>query len=147
MRALLDSGSQASFITEAKAKTLMLPIEKIQIPIAALGAANTLKTLGLIAMKLNDVVETNLHVIPKITYEIPTNPIDVSQLRHVNHLQLADPTFSVPGEIGLLLGADMLEEVLLDNPIKDNGVVRRDNTSLIAPSSSTDDRISKFCEF
>ena len=66
MRALLDSGSQASFITEAKAKALMLPIEKTQIPIAALGAAKTQKTLGLIAMKLNDVVETNLHVIQKL---------------------------------------------------------------------------------
>ena len=50
MRALLDPGSQASFITEAKAKALMLPIEKIQTPIANLGAAKTQKTLGLVAM-------------------------------------------------------------------------------------------------
>ena len=56
MRALLDSGSQASFITEAKAKTLILPIEKTQTPIAALGAAKTRKTLGFIAMKLNYVI-------------------------------------------------------------------------------------------
>ena len=66
MRALLDSGSKASFITDAKAKALMVPIEKTQLPITSLGAAKTQKTLGLIAMKLNDVVETNLHVIPKI---------------------------------------------------------------------------------
>ena len=170
MRALLDSGSQASFITEAKAKAFMLPIEKTQIPIAALGASKTQKTLGLIAMKLNDVFETNLHVIPKITNEIPTKPIDVSQLRHVNHLQLADPTFIVPGRIDFLLGADVLEEVMLDNRIKDNGVVIREslfgwivsgpvqksesensslilaNTSLIATSSSTENLISKFWE-
>ena len=118
MRALLDSGSQASFITEAKAKALMLPIEKPQLPIAALGAAKTQKILGLIAMKINDVVETNLHVFPKITNEIPTKPIVVSQLRHVKHLQLADPTFNVPGKIDYLLGADVLEEVMLDNRIK-----------------------------
>ena len=171
MRALLDSGSQSSFLTEGKAKALMLPIEKTQIPIAALGAAKTQKTLGLIAMKLNDVVETNLHVIPKITNEIPTKPIDVSQLRHINHLQLADPTFNVPGKIDILLGAEVLEEVMLDNRIKDNGVVIREslfgwivsgpvqksqlensfailaNTSLIASSSCTEDLISKFWEF
>ena len=126
MRPLLESGSQASFITEAKAKAKapMLPTQK---PIAALGAAKTQKTLGLIAMKLNDVVETNLHVLPKITNEIPTKLIDVSQLRHVNHLQLADPTFNVPGKIDILLGADVLEEVMLDNRMKDNGVVIRES--------------------
>ena len=117
MRALLDSGSQASFITEATAKALMLPIEKTQIPIASLGAAKTQKTLGLIAMKLN------LHVISKIKNERPTKPIDVSQLRHVNHLQLADPTFNVPGKIDILLGADVQEKVVLENRIKDKGVV------------------------
>ena len=85
MRAPLDSGSQASFITEDKANALMRPIEKMQTPTAALGAAKTQETLGLIEMKFNDVVETKLHVIPKFTNEISTKPIDVSQLRHVNH--------------------------------------------------------------
>ena len=121
-------------------------------------------------MKLNDVVETNLHVIPKITNEIPTKPINVSQLRHVNHLQLADPTFNVPCKTDILLGADVLEEVMLDNRNKDNGVVIREslfawivsgpvqksesensfpiltNTSLIASSSCTEDLISKLWE-
>ena len=91
-------------------------------------------------------------------------------MRHVNHLQLADPTFNVPGKIDILLGADVLEEVMLDNRIKDNGVVIREslfggivsgpvqksesensfpilaNTSLIASSSCTEDLISKFWE-
>ena len=47
MRALSDSGSQTSFITEAKSKALMLPIEKTQIPIAALGAAKNAENPGL----------------------------------------------------------------------------------------------------
>ena len=65
MRALLYSGWQASSITKSKAKALMLPIEKIQTPIAALRAAKTQKPLSLLAMKLNDVVQTNLLVIQK----------------------------------------------------------------------------------
>ena len=170
MRALFDSGSQASFITEAKAKALILPIEKVQTPIAALGAARTQKTLGLNAMKLNNVVVSNLHVIPNIRNEIPTKPIEVSQLRHVNYLQLADPTFNVPGKIDILLGTDVLEKAMLDNRIKDNGVVIREslfgcvvsgplqkpesentfpslaNTSVIAPSSCTEELISNFWE-
>ena len=140
-------------------ETLVLPIEKVQTPIAAVGKAETQKAQGLIAMKLNDVVGINLHVNPRITNEVATKPIHVSQLRHVNHLQLADATFKVPGKIHILHGADVLEEVMLDNRIKDNGVVIREcllgwivtgpvqkpesentfpilaNTSLIAPLS------------
>ena len=79
-RALLVSGSQASFIAKAKAKALMLPIGKLPTRIVALGAPKAQKTLGLIAMKLNDVVATNLHVNVKITNGIPSKLIDVSQL-------------------------------------------------------------------
>ena len=91
-------------------------------------------------------------------------------MRHVNHLQLADPTFNVAGKIDIHLCADVLEEVMLVNRIKDNGVVIREslfgwivsgpvqksewgnsfpilaNTSLIAFSSCTEDLISKFWE-
>ena len=72
--------------------------------------------------KLNDVLDINLHVIPKITNAIPSQEIDVSQLRHIHNLQLADPQFNVPGKIDILLGADVIEDVMLDNRIKDNGL-------------------------
>ena len=78
-------------------------------------------------MKINDTVETILHVIPKITSEIPTQSIDVTQLRHVNNLFLADPWFDAPGSIDILLGADVLEEAMLDKRIEDNGVVIRES--------------------
>ena len=81
----------------------------------------------MIVLKINDAVETNLHVIPKITNEIPTQPIDVTQLRHVKALHLADQSFNVLGSIHILLSADVLEEAMLDNQFKDNGVVTRDS--------------------
>ena len=72
--------------------------------------------------KLNDVLDVNLHVIPKIANAIPSQEIDVSQLRHIHNLQLADPQFNVPGKIDILLGADFLDDVMLDNRTKDNGL-------------------------
>ena len=48
-------------------------------------------------------------------------------MRYVNHLQLADPTIKVPGKIDILLGADVLEEVMLDNRIKHHGNVIRES--------------------
>ena len=148
----------------------MLPIERVQTLIAALRAAKKQKTLGLIAMKLTDKDETNFHVIPNFTVEIPTKPIDVWQLHHVNHLQLADPSFNGPGKLDVLLGVDKLEEVMLDSRIKDIGVVIREslfgwivsgpvqkpksesvfsilaNTSLIVSSSCTEDLFSNIWE-
>ena len=35
---------------------------------------------------------------------------------------MADPQFNVPGKIDILLGADVIEDVMLDNRIKDNGL-------------------------
>ena len=65
MRARLDSDSQASLITDVKTKALMIPIVKVETPIAALGSAKTQKTQVKIVMKNNEAVETNLHPIAK----------------------------------------------------------------------------------
>ena len=122
LRALLDSGSQASFITESMTKALMLRIQRSKTTISTLGSTKSQKALGFMSAKLNDVLDINLHVIPKITNAIPSQEIDVSQLRHIHNLQLADPQFNVPGKIDILLGADVIEDVMLDNRIKDNGL-------------------------
>ena len=53
MRALLDSGSQGSFITESNAKALMLKIVRTQTPISPLGTAKAQKTLGVLPIRLN----------------------------------------------------------------------------------------------
>ena len=127
MRALLDSGSQASFITESNAKALMLKVIRTQTPISPLGAAKAQKTLGILPTRINQAIDTSLHIIPKITNILPVKPIDISQLKYVKTLPLADPTFNVPGKIDILLGADVLEDIFLENRIKDNGVVIRES--------------------
>ena len=71
LRALLDSGSQASFVTEDVAKALMLPTQRSQINISTMGSSHFQKTRGLLPVKLNDTIEVNLHLIPKISNTIP----------------------------------------------------------------------------
>ena len=48
-------------------------------------------------------------------------------MRHVNNLSLADPIFNVPYKVDLLLGADVIEDILLDNKTKDSGLCIRDS--------------------
>ena len=92
-----------------------------------MGSSHFQKTRGLLPVKLNDTIEVNLHLIPKISNTIPDKEIDVSTMRHVNNLNLADPTSNVPNKVDLLLGADVIEDILLDNKMKDNGLCIRDS--------------------
>ena len=93
LRALLDSGSQVSFETEDVAKALMLPAQCSQINVSTMGSSHYQKTRGLLPVKLNDIIEVILHLIPEISNTIPDKEIDVSTMRHVNNLNLADPLF------------------------------------------------------
>ena len=40
---------------------------------------------------------------------------------------MADTQFNMPSTIDVLLGADVIEEIMLDNRIKDNGVYLRES--------------------
>ncbi len=64
LRALLDSGSQASFITEEMAKAVLLDMQKGQVKISTLRTGQQQKTNGLLSTALNYSVRVNLHVIP-----------------------------------------------------------------------------------
>ena len=48
-------------------------------------------------------------------------------MRHIQNLNMADPQFNVPSTIDVLLGADVIEEIMLDNRIKDYGVYLRES--------------------
>ena len=127
LRALLDSGSQVSFIREAKAKALMLKVQKTPSIIITLGASSSQKTCGVLPATIAGSIDVNFHVIPKITGALPNAIVDISQMRHVDHLKLADANVSVPGKIDMLLGADIIEDLMMDNRIRDNGLILRES--------------------
>ena len=123
---MLDSGSHASFITSDKTRALMLPTKKTSNTMTPLGAGTTQRVNQLLATKLNDSFNVNLFILPKITNHIPSHKIYVSPMRPIRYLNMADPQFNVPSTIDVLLEADVIEEVMLDNRNKDNGVYLRE---------------------
>ena len=98
VRALLDCGFQASFVTTNMAKALMLSTRSNQTTIRTLGSAQTQKTYEILSTTINDAVDVILHRISKITNVIPSRDIDISQTRHSNNLNLADPSFNIPSK-------------------------------------------------
>ena len=86
------------------------------------------KTCDILSTTINDAVDANLHLVLKITNMLPSREINISQMRHINHLNLADPSFNLPNTVDVLLRADVVDEILLENEIQDIGLHRRDST-------------------
>ena len=119
-RALLDSGSEASFITERLARKLGLPRRRGPM-ITSIGETTPhIRPKGLVSMQVTDPHRTGkIHavqalVLPEITTSTPAQP--ASGQRHWNHLtglSLADPDYGTPGFIDVFLGADVFNRVVL----------------------------------
>lgn len=59
----------------------------------------------------------NCFIVPQITQLIPTKLINRNAFEIPPHIHLADPSFSEPSEVQMLLGADLFWEVLSSNQI------------------------------
>lgn len=110
-RALLDSGSQANFITEAMANTLGLERKRANVPISGI---NNVKSLA------RDKVEVQFKsrcsefcatleclVTPRVTGTIPTTDIDISGWVLPDGIHLADPQFFKTNKVDMLIGAEL----------------------------------------
>ncbi|KAL0852653.1 hypothetical protein ABMA27_012494 [Loxostege sticticalis] len=118
-RALLDTGSQSSFITESLKKNIMLSSDK--------DCTKPLKIVGINNVALNIKESCTIHmksrccpferkvnclVVPQITGTLPSAPVNVSSLNLPKNLVLADPNFHNPSDIDILLGADVYWEIV-----------------------------------
>ena len=98
---MLDSGTQASFITENKARALMLPIRTSQSTIQALslGSAHSQRTCGLLPTTGNHTVDVNPEITPRLRNAIPPRKLDSSRTKHLHNLGHVNPGFISPGKI------------------------------------------------
>ncbi|XP_044753563.1 uncharacterized protein LOC123312983 [Coccinella septempunctata] len=109
LRALIDPGSQASFITTAAAQALGKQKIKQNAEITGLGNTATESR-----WKINTNITPNfdsefamdaeLNVIGKVTNNMPSTHLYTKI--NWDNIQLADPLFHVPGPIDVLLGID-----------------------------------------
>lgn len=116
VRALLDSGSQSSFIREELASKLGLNKSKTDITISGFNhqTSNVLYKCEVSIQSCDNKFESNLSclVIPEITTNLPNFKINKDLLKIPHNIRLADPAFNKPGPIQLLIGADLFWHVL-----------------------------------
>ena len=116
-RALLDSGSTVSFVSERLAQTLRLPRSQQQATIygvAGLAHGNTMQSIGTFIIspttcnsKLKEISVTAV-IVPRVTNNLPLKSMELdAKWKHLSDIQLADPDFGSPSKIDLVLGVDI----------------------------------------
>lgn len=122
INALLDSGSQSSFLTLDLCNKLKLRKEKTDISVSGLNNAISVLQFkcGVTIESCINAYKTNLscYVINEITNNVPGKKIDISNLAIPLNIKLANPTFYKPKKIDILIGADLFWNLICIGQIR-----------------------------
>lgn len=117
VRAVLDCGSQSSFITEAVKSKLKLPIQPSDINIVGIGDSFIKQSTERCSLQLSSKnttpfsVTMSCLVLPSICGKVPKYPCNILHV-DLSNFNLADPKFNEPAAIDLLIGADLFWDLI-----------------------------------
>ncbi|XP_060801124.1 uncharacterized protein LOC132901919 [Amyelois transitella] len=127
IRALIDQGSQASFITESAVQFLRLKKIPVKGIISCLGNSKTVNATHMVITNIQSridphfVIQIHAYVLNNITSYLPETKVESLDWLDIKDINLADPQFNTPNRIDMLLGADIfsciLKEGMRKNPI------------------------------
>ena len=120
-RALLDSGSSPSFISDKLANSLSLPRSNQRVSIFGIaGLAHHTQQQSNAKFTIRSTqpggkrFEVTAIVVPKVTCDLRLHSISFdSSWKHLDNVRLPDPYFGQPGKIDLLLRVDVYVQALL----------------------------------
>lgn len=124
LRALVDQGSQATFISERAAQLLRLKRMSAHATVNGVGSTTTaIKHAAYIELRSRYDDSFKLRVkayimSTRITTQLPSNTIPTNTWSHLEGLTLADPGFNKRGRIDLLLGVEVCAQILRSDIIK-----------------------------
>ncbi|XP_062713843.1 uncharacterized protein LOC134290680 [Aedes albopictus] len=134
-RALLDSGSQLSFISERASQRLKFKRSREALSISGIGQTAKKCNQSISARVRSRISsftgEDVFYVLPQVTLNLPIRKIDSTSLQLPEDIALADPHFTEPGSVDVIIGAGLFFDLLLKEKFKlgeDGPVVQ--NTSL-----------------
>ncbi|XP_030752247.1 uncharacterized protein LOC115879487 [Sitophilus oryzae] len=123
-RAILDSGSTISIITERLLEMLNHTPETQNVQISGIGGKieHTSKVIRLTLCSLigNFSLDANCCILNKITDVSPRVRVKQSNLQIPQGIELADPKFDQPACVDMLLGADIYYKILSGDLLKIN---------------------------
>ena len=122
VRALLDGGSSASFVSERLVQSLHLSRTRQNISVSGIGEISPTITVQSVAnIKISPminngkIIDVTALVVPRVVRDLPTCPIHHdARWTHISDLRLADPEYGIPGRVEVLLGVDIFTDILLN---------------------------------
>ncbi|XP_011877666.1 PREDICTED: uncharacterized protein LOC105567409, partial [Vollenhovia emeryi] len=124
VRVLIDQGSEISLIRERVVQLMRIPRKMTAIPLVGVGGEQTNKTKGLTSFTLQSLHDSQstcsitAHILPKLTTPLPSAKITTTVWPHLAELELADPEFSLPGAIDIIIGSDFYGHIIQDGLVK-----------------------------
>ncbi|XP_032690359.1 uncharacterized protein LOC116853403 [Odontomachus brunneus] len=136
-RALLDQGSERTFINESLAQTLQVKRERAQVSVSGVGdtSAGIVRTAASIniypRLSPHPKFNTTALILQTLTAYHPRRASDISSFAHLADLELADAFPFSSDPISLIIGADLYSEIILegirkgksDQPIAQNSAL------------------------
>lgn len=124
LRALIDQGSQATFISEKATQLLKLERRPTKANVIGVGSTRT-EIKHVVQFELGSQWDHNFrlpiqaYVMSKqLTTKLPAKTIIKQPWPHLKGLNLADPSYFMPGSIDLLLGIKEYTEIIQQQYIK-----------------------------
>ncbi|KAL0849193.1 hypothetical protein ABMA28_013532 [Loxostege sticticalis] len=116
-RLLLDNGSTSNFVTRDFFEELGLPRESTDSTIQGINNQLTLSAESCnltIKSRVTDYTASlDCYILPSITQSLPSTYINKNNIQLPSDIQLADPTFNIPGAVDILVGS----EIFWDLPV------------------------------
>lgn len=121
-RAILDSGSERSFITKSLCDKLNAKLIQSTQSIQGVGGFVT-QSAQTCNIEIKSVAGTFIRrmecfVLPQITSQLPTVAMSRSDFNIPDHIQLADPSFCECMPIDLLLGVDVFWDLMAEGRMR-----------------------------
>lgn len=135
LRALIDQGSEASFVSARVVEVLGLKKTHINGVVSGVGEENRVPIKYFVDLSVisrlnrHETIPVKAYVLKRISTILPSKQITINWPQ-LQTLQLADPVYYKPGNIDMLLGADIFGKIIEEGLVKiSNGLVAQ-KTSL-----------------
>lgn len=120
-RVLLDSASEANFITAATCNKLGLRVGKFNKPIVGLNEMISQVTQDChVVTSRHSNLRINVHclIVSRITNDLPSVKLDSNELQIPSTIKLANPYYHDPSKIEMLIGAEFFQGLLKTEKIQ-----------------------------
>ncbi|XP_036342801.1 uncharacterized protein LOC118752058 [Rhagoletis pomonella] len=115
VHALIDQGSEGTLITENAVQQLGLQRHPTAADICGVGPNLFSQSRSLVSCTLRSCFAAHIesaYVLKQLTAPLPSQEIVPQDMAHLRGLALADPKYYQPKRIDLIIGADMIAQIL-----------------------------------